>query len=155
ERDRIPQVQLWGLSWWLRCLLAQSEDLDQVRASAIGLAECLKHNDLTPADLILGHGVLAAGYWRLGEKDAALEEAFRVSQIIWDTNQICHYVLPAYSALFEVYSGALKEIQTPAKRAPIQKRLTAIRRSMWEFGVMYPVGRVQYGLHEGQYHIER
>jgi hypothetical protein len=110
---------------------------------------------LTPADLILGHGMLAAGRWRLGEKEAALAEALKVSQIISDTNQICHYVLPAYSALFEVYSGALAEESQPAKQKLIAKNLKAIRKSMWEFGVMYPVGRVQHALHEGQYHISR
>ena len=155
ERDRVPQVELWGLSWWLRCQLAQTEDIDRQRALSEELSECLKHSDLTAADLILGHGLLAAGRWRLGDKEQALDEAFRVSRIIKETNQICHYVLPAYSALFEVYAGSLKEATDPSQRKLIHKQLCAIRKSMWEFGVMYPVGRVQYGLHEGQYHLQQ
>ncbi len=154
ERDRVPQVQLWGLSWWLRCALAQSDDAAQQRVLTEELHDCLKHNDLTPADLILGRGMLAAGRWRLGEKEAAIEEAMRVSQIIADTKQICHYVLPAYSALFEVYLGSLAETTEPAERKLLRKRLHAIRKSLWEFGVMYPVGRVQYGLHEGQAQLQ-
>ncbi len=154
-RDQIPQVQIWGLSWSLRCVLAQSEETDLQRRLTNELHDCLKHNELTAADRILGHGMLAAGRWRLGEKSAVLEEAFQVTRLIAETNQISHYLLAAYSALFEVYSGSLIETADPAKRKQIAKCLNAVRRSMWEFGVMYPVGRVQYGLHEGQYHINR
>lgn len=153
-RDRVPQVQLWGISWSLRCVLAQSDEADLVRRLTAELHDCLKHNEATAADRILGHGMLAAGRWRLGEQDAALEEAFRVTRLIAETNQISHYLMPAYAALFEVYSGSLVNATDPAKRKRIAKALNAVRRSMWEFGVMYPIGRVQYGLHEGQYHIQ-
>jgi hypothetical protein len=90
----------------------------------------------------------------LGEKSQALEEALLFSRIIAETNQICHYVLPAYSALFEVYSGSLAESTEPERQSLIKKNLNAIRKSLWEFGIMYPIGRVQYGLHEGQYHMQ-
>jgi tetratricopeptide (TPR) repeat protein len=154
-KDRVPQVELWGLSWSLRCVLAQTEDSGLVRRLTNELGDCLSHNELTAADRILGHGMLAAGLWRLGEKESALAEAFRVTGLIAETNQISHYLMAAYSALFEVYSGSLIDSTDPVERQRIKAALNAARRSMWEFGVMYPVGRVQYGLHEGQYHRNR
>lgn len=152
RRERIPQVQLWGLSWWLRCSLAQSNDLKQHQKLIEELKDCLKHDSLAPADQILGHGLLASGYWRLGEKDLAFSEATVVSRVIQETNQICHYVLPAYSALFEVYCGLLTEGAMPEQRQAIKKHLSNIRKSLREFGLMYPVGRVLHQLHEGQFY---
>lgn len=152
RRERVPQVQLWGLSWCLRCSLAQSDDWKQHEKLIQELKDCLKHDSLAPADQILGHGLLAAGYWRLGKKALAYNAATQVSRVIQETNQICHYVLPAYSALFEVYCGLLTEITDPQQKQVLKRHLKHIRKSLREFGMMYPVGKVSYQLHEGQYH---
>jgi hypothetical protein len=147
----VPQVELWGASWWLRCALVQTDDATEHRRLAEALRQCLLPNDLSPADQILGHGMLAGANWRLGEKVAAYEHAETVSSAIAETNQICHYVLPAYSALFEVYSGLLDEENDAGRFVLLRKRLKAIRKSLREFGLMYPVGRAVFHWHEGQY----
>ncbi len=155
RRDRMPQIQLWGLTWRLRCLLARSQDADPIRELAEELQECLKHNDITPADQILGQGMLGEALWRLGEKRAAFEEAERTSTVIAESNQISHFVLPAYSAIFMIYHGLWSEETDPEQRQNLERRIKAVRRSLWEFGVMYPVGRVRSGLHEGQFHQQQ
>ena len=152
RRDRVPQIQLWGLTWRLRCVLAQTDEAGSIREQADELADCLKHNDIAPADQILGHGMLGEALWRLGDRDAAYQEAERTSRVIAESNQISHFVLPAYSAIFTIYAGLWSEATEPAQKQHLEKRLGAVRRSLWEFGVMYPMGRVRYGLHEGQFH---
>ncbi len=152
QKERVPEVQLWGLSWWTRCLLAQSNDHSQIQSAAEQLKQCLKHNDLTPADRILGQGMLAAGYWRLCEKEAALAEADQVLELISKTNQISHFVIPAYAALFEIYIGLWENEFDTAKKNSLNKKLKMVRKTLKEFGLMYPVGRVRHALLEGKYH---
>ena len=101
--------------------------------------ECLKHNDITPADQILGHGMLGEALWRLGEKHAALEEAQRTSTVIAESNQISHFVLPAYSAIFTIYAGLWAEETDPAKASRFGK--TAERGSAVVVGIRRDVSR--------------
>jgi hypothetical protein len=142
-RRGVPQVQIWGLSWQLWCRLALDPDSPQLSALANDLAGCLAPAGGVPlADQILGYGLLALAHWRLGQAEAARRAADAAEQIIGRTNQISHYLLPAYVGLAEVY-GELwaAHRQESAVAEEMKRRLRHLCQLLDQFGRMYPIGQ--------------
>jgi tetratricopeptide (TPR) repeat protein len=152
-RRGVPQVQLWGLSWQLWCLLALAPDSPQMGQLETALAECLAtHRSMPLGDQILGYGLLALARWRRGDADLALQTAEAAVEVMSRTNQVAHYLLCAYAALAEVYvgvwtnSGGEGGLQQDRQR-PLRKLCRVLSQFSW----MYPVGRPELWQVRGHY----
>ncbi len=150
----MPQVQVWGLSWHLWCGLVLGPDHSHWEALATALSQCLgAHADVPLADQILGHGLLALARWRRGEPELARKAAEAAGQIIVRTNQISHYLLPAYAGLAEVCMGlGAASPGEPALQRDMRRRARRLCGVLGQFSLMYPVGRPRALLVRGQYH---
>jgi hypothetical protein len=152
-RHEAPEVQVWGLSLQLWCLLALEPESPELRASESALAECLAANPSVPVgDQLLGYGLLALARWRRGEESGALCAARAAELCMSRSNQIVHFLLPAYAGLAEVYlgigaahSGDRARVHDMVRRS---RRLTKVLR---QFSRMYPIGRPELYLVHGQY----
>lgn len=146
-RRGVPQVQVWGLSWQLACLLEIEPASDRIAPAAAALAAVLSaHATIPLADQILGNGVLALARWRRGDPDGARAAADAAEAIISRTNQISHYLPPAYAGLAEVYLGLWDRDPVEMKR-----RLRQLTKILGEFSLMYPIGEPTACLVKGRY----
>ncbi len=147
-RRGVPQVRVWGLSWQLACLLEIEPASDRIAALAAALAGVLAAHAAIPlADQILGHGVLALARWRQGDAEGAKAAADAAEAIISKTNQISHYLPPAYAGLAEVYLGLWDRDPVEMKR-----RLRQLTKILGEFSLMYPIGKPTAQLVKGRYY---
>jgi class 3 adenylate cyclase/tetratricopeptide (TPR) repeat protein len=149
----VPQVQVWGHSWQLWCLLAVAPDRERLRPPEDALADCLAAHPMIPlADQILGYGLLALARWRRGEKEPAARAAEAAERIIAQTNQISHYLPPAYGGLAEVYLGLWADRpDDPAVAREMAGRLRRLCKTLSQFSLMYPIGTPTALLVKGQY----
>lgn len=135
-RRGVPQVQVWGLSWQLACLIEIEPESPRLPTLQSALATVLQtHTTIPLADQILGQGVLALTRWRSGDREGARAAANAAEQIISKTNQISHYLPPAYAGLAEVYLGLWDQDPVEMKR-----RLRHLGKILNEFSRMYPIG---------------
>lgn len=153
----VPQVRVWGLSWQLSCLLATEPDGGRLRPLEDALADCLAaHTTIPLADQILGYGLLALTRWRRGEKEGAAAAAESAERIIAETNQISHYLPPAYAGLAEVYSGLWADRpDDPAVAPEMARRLRRLCKTLGQFSLMYPIGKPTALLVGGEYEWRR
>ncbi len=152
-RRSIPQVQVWGLSWQLVCHHALAPETAQ-RDLEAELADVLDTYSQVPlADQILGRGVLALSQWQRGEKAAARQTTEAAEAIIATTNQISHYLPPAYTGLAEVYIGLWQD-QTgnPEVVREMDRRLRQLGKILGQFSLMYPIGKPTAYLVKGRYY---
>jgi class 3 adenylate cyclase/tetratricopeptide (TPR) repeat protein len=142
-RRGVPQVQIWGLSWHLLCLLALEPDGPAVASLEKALADCLAHHPtVLLGDQILGYGLLALSYWRRGEEKAAQEATERADAVIRRTDQISHYLLPAFAGLVEVYLGLWKKgAADVALVRELQGRTRHLLKVLGQFAMMYPIAQ--------------
>jgi class 3 adenylate cyclase/tetratricopeptide (TPR) repeat protein len=147
-RRGVPQVRVWGLSWQLACLLEIEPASERIAPLAAALAGVLAAHAAIPlADQILGNGVLALARWRRGDADGAKAAADAAEAIISKTNQISHYLPPAYFGLAEVYLGLWDRDPVEMKR-----RLRQLTKILAEFSLMYPIGKPTALLVKGRYY---
>jgi class 3 adenylate cyclase/tetratricopeptide (TPR) repeat protein len=152
-RHSVPQVQIWGLSWQLWCRLALDPDGPQLPSMASALAGCLGAAEGVPlADQILGYGLLALARWRRGQVESARDAADAAEEIIGRTNQVSHYLLPAYVGLAEVYVGLWEA--HPRERTLVEemrRRTHHLCKLLGQFSQMYPIGQPDAWLVRGHY----
>jgi predicted ATPase/class 3 adenylate cyclase len=153
----VPQVQVWGLSWQLACLLGIEPQSPTLLTLETALANCLESHRTVPlADQILGYGVLALSQWRRGEKFAARLTTEAAERIISQTNQISHYLPPAYSGLSEVYLGLWADsTNDPATAKEMDRRMRHLCKVLGQFSLMYPIGKPTALLVKGRYYRMR
>ncbi|WP_168219162.1 adenylate/guanylate cyclase domain-containing protein [Limnoglobus roseus] len=150
----VPQVQVWGLSWRLACLLALEADAAVWLPLETALASCLQAHPTIPlADQILGYGVLAVTQWRRGEKALAQQTCEQAEAIISRTNQISHYLPPAYRGLAEVYLGLWTD--NPAMAPEMDRRMSHLCTVLSQFSLMYPIGKPTSHLVRGRYQWQK
>jgi hypothetical protein len=120
---------------------------------ATALAGCLAAPESVPlADQILGYGLLALVRWRRGQRESAREAAHAAEQIISRTNQVSHYLLPAYVGLAEVYLGLWEAHHHERSLAEEMRRRTRhLCKLLGQFSQMYPIGQPDAWLVRGQY----
>jgi tetratricopeptide (TPR) repeat protein len=153
-RRGIPQVQVWGLSWHIWCLLALDPDSPQLVQLENALDACLGANRSIPlGDQILGQGLLSLSRWRRGATELASQATEPAEQIINKTNPVGHHILSAYAGLAEVYMGlwALHRGDGALERE-MQRRIRKLFKALSQFCLMYPVGRPETGLVRGCYY---
>lgn len=147
----VPQVQVWGLAWQLACLLEIEPGSSRLLPLEKSLASVLEsHSNIPLADQILGYGLLALARWRRGEKALAREAADAAEAIISRTNQISHYLPPAYAGLAEVYLGLWDD-----DAAEMDRRLRHLGKILGEFSTMYPIGKPTAHLVKGRYYLRK
>jgi predicted ATPase/class 3 adenylate cyclase len=154
----VPQVQVWGLSWQLSCLLAlEPNGCGRLQRMEDALADCLAaHSTIPLADQILGYGLLALARWRRGEKELAARAADAAERIITETNQISHYLPPAYAGLAEVFLGLWADRpDDPAVTAEMSRRVRRLCATLRQFSLMYPIGKPTSLLVAGRYEWRR
>jgi class 3 adenylate cyclase/tetratricopeptide (TPR) repeat protein len=146
-RRGVAQVQVWGRSWQIACLLEIEPASERIAPLTTSLADVLAANPAIPlADQILGNGVLALARWRRGDADGARAAADAAEAIISRTNQISHYLPPAYAGLAEVYLGLWDREPVEMKR-----RLRHLTKILSEFSLMYPIGKPTALIVKGRY----
>ncbi|HEY2785035.1 MAG TPA: adenylate/guanylate cyclase domain-containing protein [Fimbriiglobus sp.] len=153
----VPQVQVWGLSWQLSCLLSLEQGGERLRPLEENLASCLAaHSTIPLADQILGHGLSALARWRRGEKKLGEQAAEAAERIIAETNQISHYLPPAYAGLAEVYFGLWADRpDDPAFAREMARRVRRLCSTLRQFSLMYPIGAPTALLVRGEYEWRR
>jgi tetratricopeptide (TPR) repeat protein len=152
-RHGVPQVQVWGLSWHIRCLLVLEPQSPQLGLLETALSACLAAHPTIPlADQILGYALLSQASWRRGEETRARKAADAAERIIRQTNQISHYLLPAYAGLAEVYMALWAAHQgDPEQVQEMNRRIRHLRAILRQFSRMYPIGRPRTWLVRGRY----
>lgn len=146
-RRGVPQVQVWGLSWQLACLLEIEPAHARLGSLERSLAAVLDaHATIPLADQILGTGILALARWRRGDPNGARTAADAAEAIISRTNQISHYLPPAYAGLAVVYLGLWDE-----DAVEMERRMRHLCKILGEFSLMYPIGKPTALLVKGRY----
>ena len=101
-----------------------------------------EHPTVPLGDQILGHAMLAKSCWRRGEIDGARESLAAATAIIDRTDQVSHYLLPAYASLIEVVLGFQERDAADAGLvADHRRRAARLLKILGQFAIMYPIGR--------------
>jgi len=73
--------------------------------------------------------------------------------VIARTNQVSHYILPAYAGLAEVYMGLWAANPGPgALQQEMRRRTESLCKLLSAFSRMYPIGEARTELVRGQYY---
>jgi class 3 adenylate cyclase/tetratricopeptide (TPR) repeat protein len=152
-RHEVPEVELWGLTLQLWGVLTLEPATFEPQALETALAECLAANPSLPSgDLLLGHGLLALARWRRGDENGALGAARAAELCMYPSNQIVHFLLPAYSGLAEVYLGTgAAHSRERVRVQEMVRRTRLLIRMLRQFSRMYPIGRPELHLVQGEY----
>lgn len=153
-RRGVPQVQIWGMSWQIMCLLAIEPESPEIATIEKTLTECLANNPgILLGDQILGYGILALSFWRRGDEKPARVATEQADAIIKRTDQISHYLLPAYVGLVEVYLGLWKKQRATSTLAKeLQSRTRHLLKVLGQFAMMYPIAQAAKWQSWGHYY---
>jgi class 3 adenylate cyclase/tetratricopeptide (TPR) repeat protein len=153
RRRGVPQVQVWGLSWHLWCLLTLDATGPLRGEIEAELADCLAAHAAVPlADQILGNSLLALGRWRRNEPVLAHKTAETAWEIIEKTGQVSHYLLCAYAGLAEVYLGLwAANAGQPDVQREMKHRAARLCKVLEQFARMYPIGEAWARLVRGRH----
>ena len=137
------EALVWGLTWRMECLMAIDPDGPTLNSLEKELIRTLAEHPTVPlGDQILGHAMLAKSCWRRGEIDGARESLAAATAIIDRTDQVSHYLLPAYASLIEVVLGFQERDAADAGLvADHRRRAARLLKILGQFAIMYPIGR--------------
>jgi hypothetical protein len=145
------------MTWQLHCLLVIAPDSPKIPQLEADLAKVLaSHNTIAVGDQILAHGLPALSFWRRGEKERAKRSADAAQAIIEQSDQISHYLLPAFAGLTEVTLGLWQESRLdPIAEIEMRRRVRKLLGVLGVFAMSYPVGRPTKHLMKGIYQFHR
>jgi tetratricopeptide (TPR) repeat protein len=162
KRRGIVQVQSWGLSWELACLLPLDQRSREVSCRVEELMHTLesllaehsvKSGALVRADEVLAHGLLAKARWRRSEVDLALRSADAAARAGAGSEPTSHYVLAGYAGMAEVYLGLWESGRGDAVLAEeMAGKVYPVCKTLHTFAKMHPVGHPLAWLYQGLAH---
>jgi len=140
RKRKAVQPEIWAITWQLNCQLYLSEASPIQAELAKELEQHLAEvSDLSPADQIAGYGLLLLAHHRFGKEEAADKAATQVYDLIYQTDQVCHHVLPAYMALIEHYFARWEQnIDNPKRCKDLSRRTRKLCSTLVQFKMMYP-----------------
>lgn len=145
-RDDLQQ-QVWGLNGQAMNLLRQGK-FDQALA-ALRAAEPLLARSSDRVEQMQNHALRALAHVRLGNLQAAREQAEHTAVLIGGVQPGAPYALDAYASIVEVYTALLESSSTADEHRRYQAAGERALKPLGRFSGVFPIGLPRYWLWRG------